>query len=675
LRFLLEFHYYIVSSQAQPSFRGTLRFGAYEADPRSGELRKHGLGIALEEKPFQALVLLLQHPNEVVTREELRTQLWPADIFIDFDNSLNTVIAKVRRALNDSAENPRFIETVGRGYRFIAPVESSAPDPDEHKRDSLAASAAQGSASVIFLDSPEAAASERADQKGPASEETAKTQTQRSRYTFIVAGGALVAIAVLLVGLNVGGLRDRFFLGSSPGPIKSLAVLPLENLSGDKEQEYFADGMTDELITDLAQIGALRVISRTSIIQYKGTKKSLPEIGRELNVDVVVEGTVTRAGNRVRITAQLIRATTDKHLWAEEYEGDLSDILKLQNEVARAITTEIQIKLTPQEDNRLASARPVNPESHEAYLKGRYYLEKWSTDGTKQAIGYFQQAVEKDPTSALAYAGLAECYMHWSPLPPKESHAKAKAAAMKAMELDETLGEAHASLGLIRLLDDWDLPGAEQEFKRAIELDPSSGEAHHEYSHYLMQMDRPEESHTESNRFLELDPLSPAPNLHLGWYYLFTKQYDAAIEQLQKTLKMDPNYVEAHSWLGQAYEQKQMYGEAVAELQKAVALSGRDPYYLALLGHAYALSGKKDQAQAIIAELKSKSSPASPTDIGLAIIYTGLGDRDNAFAWLEKAYQRRSGYLANFFRVNPMFDSLHSDARFTNLVRRIGFFW
>ncbi len=254
-------------------------------------------------------------------------------------------------------------------------------------------------------------------------------------------------------------------------------MLPLENLTGDPTQEYFADGMTDELITDLAKISALRVISRTSIIQYKGTKKRLPEIGRELNVDAVLEGTVTRAGNRVRITAQLIDATTDKHLWAEEYEGDLGDILRLQGQVARAIKNEIQIKLTPQEDLRLASAPAVNPEAHEAYLKGRYYLEQWSTAGTKVAISYFQKAIEKDPEFALGYAGLAECYMQWSPLSREESIAKAKAAAMKAMELDETLGEAHASLALIRFLHDWNLPEAENEFRRAIELSPNYGEA------------------------------------------------------------------------------------------------------------------------------------------------------------------------------------------------------
>src|SRR5260370_10217597 len=262
--------------------------------------------------------------------------------------------------------------------------------------------------------------------------------------------------------------------------------------------------MTDGVVAEVDRVGAVGVIAGTSSIQYKGTKKALPEIGRELNVDVVVEGTVTRAGNRVRITAQLIRATTDKHLWAEEYEGDLSDILKLQSEVARAITSEIQIKLTPQEDNRLASARPVNPEAYEAYLKGLYYLEKWSADGTKQAIGYFQQATEKDPRSALGYTGLAECYMHWSPLPQKESAVKAKAAAMKAIELDETLGEAHGSLAMVRFIDDWDLPGAEKEFKRAIELNPSSVEAHHAYSHYLSHMVRTEKSLNNSNRFLHL---------------------------------------------------------------------------------------------------------------------------------------------------------------------------
>ena len=624
------------------------RFGVFEVDTHARELRRQGMQIKLQEQPFQILVFLLEHAGEIVTREQLRQQLWPAETFVDVDNSVNTAINRLRESLGDSAESPRFVETLPRrGYRFVAPV--------TEVKGGEAGSARNSVSSVT--------------QARPVPSQTAADSKQK----FLSGKSIALGLVVLLVVTSIWAWqRWRVRVSAPHRPITSLAVLPLENLSGDKEQEYFADGMTDELITDLAKISAIRVISRTSVIQYKKTRKPLPQIGKELNVDAVVEGTVTREGNRVRITAQLIRANTDKHLWAEEYDGDLGDILKLQGHVARAITDEIQVKLTPQENLRLSSARPVNPESHEAYLKARYYLDKWSADGTKVAIGYFQQAIEKDPNSAFAYAGLAECYMHWSPLPPKESRAKAKAAAMKAMELDETLGEAHASLASIRFLDDWDLPGAEKEFKRAIELNPSYGEAHHEYSHYLMQMGRTQESLAEASRFLELDPLSPAPNLHLGWCYLFMEQYDRAIEQLQKTLKMDPNYVEAHSWLGQTYEQKKMYAQAVAELQKAVALSGGDSYYRSLLGHAFAISGKRDQAQTIIAALKAESSPASPTDVETAIVYTGLGNRDQAFKWWARAYQRRSGYMTYFFRVNPMFQDLHSDPRFADLLRRIG---
>jgi TolB-like protein/DNA-binding winged helix-turn-helix (wHTH) protein/Tfp pilus assembly protein PilF len=634
-----------VSSPAVPRL---VRFGVFEADLQAHELRKQGVQIKLQDQPFQILAFLLEHAGEIVTREQLRQKLWPADTFVDVDNSVNAAINRLREALGDSAESPRFVETLPRrGYRFVAPVTA--------------------------VNSPEgASALEDANPATQVRREEGQTGGNfKARSTLrkvSLASGLVVSLVVTSVW---AWQKWRARMPAPEGPITSIAVLPLENLSGDKEQEYFADGMTDQLITDLAKISAIRVISRTSTIHYKRTEKPLPQIGQELNVDVVVEGTVTRAGSRVRITAQLVRATTDRHLWAGEYDGDLGDILKLQGQVARAITDEIQIKLTPQEDLHLASARPVNPESHDAYLKGRYYLEKWSADGTKVAIGYFQQAIEKDPNSALAYAGLAECYMHWPPLPLKESHAKAKAAALKAVELDETLGEAHASLALIRFVG-WDFPGAEREFKRAIELDPSFGEAHHEYSHYLMQMGRSEESLAEASRFLELDPLSPVPNLHLGWYYLFAKKYDPAMEQLQKTLKMDPNYVEAHSWLGQTYEQKKMYEQAVAEFEKAIALSGGKPYYRALLGHAYAISGKRDQAHDIIATLKSESSPSSPIDAEIAIIYAGLGNHDQAFEWWGKAYHRRSGYLTFSFRVNPMFDEFHSDHRFADLLRRIG---
>jgi TolB-like protein/DNA-binding winged helix-turn-helix (wHTH) protein/Flp pilus assembly protein TadD len=637
--------------------RLAVRFGPFDVDLSSGEIHKHGHKIKLQEQPFQVLAMLLEHPGRMITRDELRLRLWPADTFVDFDTGLNSAIKKLRDALGDAAAAPTYIETLPRrGYRFISAVETP---PESSTKEPIVAS-------------PESAAPmrERGDVQSAAHKSLAhgKGLLRPAMIGTLV----LVAAATLVYLLNLGGLRQKLSVGPSPPKIQSLAVLPLENLTGDPTQEYFSDGMTDELITDLAKISSLRVISRTSIIRYKGTKKPLPEIGRELNVDAVVEGTVMRAGNRVRITAQLIHATTDKHLWAEEYEGDLNDILKLQGQVAQAIKNEIQVKVTPQEDIRLANAPVVNPDAHEAYLKGHYYMEKWSTAGTKVAIGYFQQAIEKDPKFALGYAGLAECYTQWSPLPKEESVAKAKAAAMKAMELDETLGEAHASLALIMFLYDWNLPEAEKEFKRAIELNPSYGEAHHEYSHYLMQMGRTEEALTESNRFLELDPLSPAPNLHLGWSYLFAGKYDQAIGQLQKTLKIDPHYVEAHSWLGQTYEQKKMYQDALAEFQKALDLSGGDAKYRALLGHVDAMSGKRNRAQAIIAELQARGSPVSPYDTEIAIIYTGLGNRNKAFDWLGKTFDRRSPYLIYFFRVNPMFDSLHSDPRYADLLRRIG---
>ena len=451
--------------------------------------------------------------------------------------------------------------------------------------------------------------------------------------------------------------------------IDLIAVLPLENLSRDPDQEYFADGMTEALITDLGKVSALRVVSRTSMMHYKGTRKTLPEIARELDVDGIVEGSVQRSGSRVRITAQLIQAVDDRHLWAETYERDLHNVLALQGEVARAITNEIQIKLTPQEHTRLSSARRVNPEAYEAYLKGRYYLVKWTDEGSKLAIEYFQQAINKDPKCAVAYASLAEVYVTNSPLPRKDSVASAKAAATKALELDDTLGEAHTPLAIIRYQYDWDWTGAGEEFKRAIALNPNDTETHHQYSHYWMGMGRTEESYAESKRSLELDPLLPAINLHLGFHYLFARQYDQAIQQLQKTLQMDPNSPEALGWLGYAYEQKRMYPEALAAFGKAIAISGGISSYRASLAHTYAVSGKRREAQKLLDELSKEGySPLS-----IAEVETALGHKDKAFEWLERAYRQRDSDLAEFFKMNPRFDSLRSDPRFQDLLRRMNF--
>lgn len=445
----------------------------------------------------------------------------------------------------------------------------------------------------------------------------------------------------------------------------------MENLTGDPTQEYFVDAMSEELTTELGKISALKVISRTSAKRYKGTKKALPEIARELNVDAVLEGAVLRSGGRVRITTQLIRAAADQHVWAETYDRDLSDIIALQGEVARAVAKHVQAQLTTQERSLLSTTRTVNPGAYQAYLQGRYHLQKWSDDGSRLAIQYFREAIEKDPNYAQAYAGLGECYAIWPPIPRAQAVLEAKAAVMKALEIDETLGEAHAVLATIRFYDEWEWIDADTEFKRAIQLNPNYAETHHMYSHYLMEMGRTQESFVESRRNLEIDPLSPAPNLHLGWHFLFARKYDQAIEQLRKTLQMDPSYVEAHLTLGEAYEQKEMYQEAVAEFQKAVALSGRGSSYVAALGHAYAVSGKRGEAREIIAGLQSKRPPVSSFEI--ATVYAGLGDKDQAFKWLARAYEEHEVYLAYSFNVNPKLDSLRSDPRFAGLVRRLGF--
>lgn len=492
-----------------------------------------------------------------------------------------------------------------------------------------------------------------------------------------VAAAVLAGVVLLglLVGLNVGGLRKRL-LGSGAAPrIESLAVLPLANLSGDPGQEYFADGMTEALITDLAKIRALKVISRTSVMRYKEVKKPLREIARELNVDAVVEGSVLRVGDRVRITAQLISAVTDEHLWAENYERDLRDVLALQSEVARAIAAEIRVKLTSQEQARFAATRPVDPEAYEAFLKGRYHWYRRSPDALKKALEYLERAIAKDPTYALAHAGLADAYnsLGWdlfAVLPPAEAYPKAKEAAKRALELDPNCAEAHAALGWAAAAYDWDWATAEGEFRRAIELKPQYGPVHIWYSHFLEAMGRTEESFEESKRAIESDPLGLILNLHMGWYYLFARQNDRAIEQLRKTLDLDPGFILARMLLGEAYEQTGMFEHAIAEFEKAVNLSERHPIYLAGLGHGYAVSGRRDDAQKTIKELQQLSSQRYVPARGIAEIYIGLGDKDQAFAWLDKALKQRNGWLFHI-KGNPRYDSLRSDPRFRALLKRL----
>jgi TolB-like protein len=499
-----------------------------------------------------------------------------------------------------------------------------------------------------------------------------------------LAGLALIAVVAVLAALNVAGLRDRISMAvgarrAAPVPqIQSLAVLPLANLSGDPEQEYFADGMTDELITNLSKISALRVISRTSVMTYKNAKKPLPQIARELNVDAVLEGSVLRSGDRVRITAQLLHAPTDRHLWAQSYERDLRDVLALQSEVAQAVAREIKIVVSSQEQTRLASARPINASAQEAYLKGRFFFNKLTKEDLLKAIEYAQQAVEIDPDYAAAYGLLASSYWESSKtgfgdLPDREAAQKTRAAAMKALEIDETLAEAHVGLGSVLDRNDWDWAGAEREFKRAIELNPSFGRAHAMYAWDLMFVGRHDESIREAKRALELDPFSGHTYLTLAATHYYNKrQYDQSLEYAKRWIEMFPNSPSAYHWLANDYEAKGMYDEAIAARQRRMSLRGGKAEDVAALGHAYKVGGIRGVWRWDLERLKERSAREEVSPGGFAELYALLGEKDKAFEWLEKGYQQRDNEMA-FIKAGPWYDNLRADPRFQDLLRRMNF--
>lgn len=639
-----------------------VRFGAFEADLRSGELRKHGLKIKLQDQPFHILALLLEHPGEVVTREELRQKLWLADTFVDFDVGLNTAIKRLRDALGDTAESPRYVETLPRrGYRFIAQV------------DGLAAATPPSSPAQIPTDRH----TRRAVSALVDAVVEAHHARKRWRVGAVVAGATALALAVVLFGVR--GLRERLRGKAEAPKIQSIAVLPLENLTGDPAQDYFADGMTDVLITDLAQISALRVISRTSMTHYKGTKKTLPEIARELNVDAVVEGTAVRSGERVRISAQLIHAATDRHLWARNYERDLRDVLALQDEVARDITNQVQIKLSPQGQVKLASTHPVDPEALEAYLRGRYEWNKWTEEGLKKSIPYFEQAIQKGPNYAQAWAGLSDAYLllgldlhFW---PPQVALPKAKAAALKALELDETLSDAHVSLEGIMMHLEWSWSAAEKESQRAIALNPNNATAHQWYGFYLIAMGRFDEAIAEMKRAQELDPLTPNKQQSLGGALYRAGRYDEALQQFREVPdNPDARSERRHRWMAAIYERKGMPKEAMAELLTALRVGGKKQLATAV-ERKYLSSGYPEAKQAFLRgdlrETQQRARNGFLQAYWIAADHALLGEKNKAFEWLEKAFQERDVGMV-YLKVDDTFEALRSDPRFQDFVRRMG---
>jgi TolB-like protein/DNA-binding winged helix-turn-helix (wHTH) protein/Tfp pilus assembly protein PilF len=612
----------------------------------------------LQEQPFQILVMLLENPGEVVTRDELRNKLWTSDTFVDFDVGLNNAVLRLRNVLGDSADSPRFIETLPRrGYRFIAQVDAPVAAPlHESAQPSTAGYQEEAVASLAS-----------------AASQLAKPSLARLRVRRIwTVGFVLALLLALFAGLNVGGLRQRVLGRPSAPAIRSLAVLPLENLSGDEAQEYFADGMTDELITDLASIARLRVISRTSTTHYKGTRKTIPEIARELNVDAVVEGSVGRSANKVRIRAQLIRAMPEEHLWAESYERDLPDVLALQRDVAKAIASEIKVHLTPQERQHLANSRPINPDAYNAFLLGDYHSSKRNPAAMDKGIQYFQEAIRIDPSYAQAYAGLANAYIErdiWGGLGVGKSADQVRAATLKALELDGELAEAHALLGQIHFQYDWDWQSTEAEYKRAIQLNPNLAASYVRYAYFLQAMSRHTEALAAAHHAVELDPLSASNISDEGRILYRARQYENAVARYQRALELDPGYLPALGRIAEAYEQLGKFDQALAYVERLQRTASDRRLGLRPLARIYARMGKQREALEILRTIEKNGAPGGD-EFALAAIYSALGDRDHAIAALEKGVQARS--LLPFVFVDPQLDPLRSDPRYSDLLQRMG---
>jgi TolB-like protein/DNA-binding winged helix-turn-helix (wHTH) protein/Tfp pilus assembly protein PilF len=598
---------------------------------------------------MELLLLLVERQGELVSREEIAERLWGRNVFLEVDHSINTAVGKVRQVLRDDPEKPRFVETVvGKGYRFAAPVICSNGGSNRQVQVESARTTAQ-------------ATSEPADQP-------AESRFVVRRWRMVVGATAVLAlIAAIAFWYRAGSLKP-----AAQPTIKSLAVLPLKNLSGDPAQEYLADGMTEELIGRLTGIHDLRVISRTSSMQFKDSKLSVPEIAKALNVDAVVEGSVMREGDRIRVHAQLIRGATDEHFWSAIYDRDLRDVLTLQSDVAQAISEKVQVTVNGKEHERLVAARQVSPDAYQAYLKGRYYWNKRTGDGMQKAEQHFQQAIDSDPTYAAAYSGLADCNsgLAWHGFEsPAESLPKAYAAARKAIEIDPESAEAHASLGLV-LSHRWDWVDAEAEFRRALELDPRYANAHHWYGDYLSIKGRHEEALAEASRALERDPLNLMISTWVGLRYYLAHNYSGAIEQNRNTVQLDSNFAAAHLLLGEDYNQAGFQSEALTELTKAASLSGGSPLYTAQVAVAFAAAGRKRDALRIAHELETTATKRYVSPYGFSQIYATLDDKENTFKWLLTAYDDRAVWMA-YLAVDPIFDRYRSDQRFKDLLRRI----
>jgi TolB-like protein/DNA-binding winged helix-turn-helix (wHTH) protein/cytochrome c-type biogenesis protein CcmH/NrfG len=626
----------------------SVRFGPFEADLHSGELRKSGVKLRLTGQPYEILAMLLEKPGELVTREELRQRLWPENTFVDYEHSLNAAVNKLREVLSDSADRPLYVETLPRrGYRFIAPVQGPAaavaaappalPEP--------------GSATATVVPEP----AERPDSAPP-----------RRRVGRAAVLGSVLLVIAILAGILVWRSARRSAAAPS---VRALAVLPFANLSRDPEQEYFADGITEALISRLSQIRALHVVSRTSVMQYRGTRQALPEIARRLSVDAIVEGTVQRAGDRVAIFANLVEASSDRSLWTGRYEGGLRDVLGLQSQVAGAIAEGIRARVTPEERRRVHWSRAVDPEAYAAYLKGRYFQEKGLPWATNRAVDQFRQSLSRDPRFAPAWVRLGEAELFG--FPPAERMPEAKKAVLRGLELYPSLPEGHVVLGLVQTFWDRDWAEAEKSFRRALELDPASSDAHYRYSHLLVALGRFDEAIAECRKALDLDPLSPNVGHYLGRIYYFARRYDAAVEQFQKVLALDPNDYWSNLFLSVVSARQGRPDEAAHFFERAATIGGMKTEGISAMREEYRRGGRRAALRKALELLHPETSGPIGSSAS-ALTWAEIGDREQTLVWLEKAFESHTRDLV-YVNVEPAYDFLRGDPRFDAIVKRIGF--
>jgi TolB-like protein/DNA-binding winged helix-turn-helix (wHTH) protein len=647
-----------------------LRTGLFEIDLSSGQLHKNGRRLPLQEQPFRVLAMLLERPGEVVTRQELQTRLWPADTYVGFDEGLNTAIRKLRTAFGDSAGNPRFIETLPkRGYRFISPVTE--------------ATVADGAPESVEVQDHPGIEEHKAfvEPDRPQQVEPPATPAYQRPWKKTLLVTAFVVLAFTVVAYIA---HTRSSPGSAPARRAMLAILPFQNLSNDPGQEYFSDGLTEETITDLGQVSPehLGVIARTSAMSYKHTDKTISQIGRELGVDYILEGSVRREGGKARVSAQLIRVSDQTHLWAQNYDRDLQDLLDVQNDLGRSIAEQVSANLTPQRQVELSKKHSVNPEAYDLYLKGRFYWNQRTPEAIKESIAYFQEAIAKDANFALAYAGLADAYNISNIVDlysAGESLPQARAAAMRAIQLDPSLAEAHAALGMEKSHYEFDLPGAEREFLKALEVNPNSPYAHLFYSNcFLLPMGRKAEAIAENRRAVEIDPLSLPINNFLGMTYMMAGDDDNAYRQFQHTIAMDPSFPLAHEYFSWFLTTTGRYEESIKEKEKGDVLSGASPEQAAaeaiVMEKAFKSGGEKRFWQKDLElELKAGQQPgASASPFMLAAGYAVTGQTDKAFEYLEKSYEEREGQDLTLLKVDPSYKNLRSDPRFSAMLRKIG---